>query len=55
MDCSSGSSSSSCIPEDSKSSLLLPIYKEKGGSYGGNKLLEHAMKVVKRVFEYFAI
>jgi len=33
----------------------LPIYKEKGdpmecGSYRGIKLLEHAMKVVERIF-----
>jgi len=40
-----------CIPEDWKSSVVLPIYKEKGdpmecGSYGRIKLLEHDMKVV---------
>jgi len=40
------------IPEDWKSSVVLPIYKGKGdpmecGSYRGIKLLEHAMKVVK--------
>jgi len=45
------------IPEDSKSSVVLPIYKGKGdpmecGSYRGIKLLEHAMKVVERIFEY---
>ena len=39
------------IPEDWKSSVVLPIYKGKGdpmecGSYRGIKLLEHAMKVV---------
>jgi len=44
-----------CIPEDWKSSVVLPIYKGKGnpmecGSYRGNKLLEHAMKVVERIF-----
>ena len=38
------------IPEDWKSSVVLPIYKGKGdpmecGSYRGIKLLEHAMKV----------
>jgi len=37
--------------------LLLPIYKGKGdpmecGSYRGIKLLEHAMKVVERLFEH---
>jgi len=39
-----------------KSSVILPIYKGKGdpiesGSYRGIKLLEHAMKVVKRIFK----
>ena len=43
------------IPEDWKSSVVLPIYKGKGdpmecGSYRGIKLLEHAMKVVERNF-----
>ena len=41
-----------CIPDDSKSSAVLPIYKGKGdqmecGSYRGIKLLGHAMKVVE--------
>ena len=45
-----------CIPEDWKSSVVLPVYKGKGdpmecGSYRGIKLLEHAMKVVERIFE----
>ena len=45
------------IPEDWKSSVVLPIYKGKGdpmecGPYGGIKLLEHAMKVVERIFEH---
>jgi len=45
------------IPEDWKSSVVLPIYKGKGdpmecGSYRGMKLLEHAMKVVERIFEH---
>ena len=45
-----------CIPEDWKSSVVLPIYKGKGdsmecGSCRGIKLLEHAMKVVERIFE----
>ena len=45
------------IPEDWKSSVVLPIYKGKGdpmecGSYRGNKLLEHAMKVIERIFEH---
>ena len=36
---------------------ILPIYKGKGdpmecGSYRGIKLLEHAMKAVKRIFEH---
>jgi len=37
--------------------VILPIYKGKGdpmkcGSYRGNKLLEHTMKVVERIFEH---
>jgi len=45
------------IPEDWKSSVVLPIYKGKGdpiecGSYTGIKLLEHAMKAVERIFEH---
>jgi len=45
------------IPEDWKSSVILTIYKGKGdpmecGSYRGIKLWEHAMKVVKRIFEH---
>jgi len=41
----------------SKSSVILPLYKEKGyptecGSYRGIKLLEHTMKVVERIFEH---
>ena len=45
------------IPEDWKSSVVLPIYKGKGdpmerGSYRGIKMLEHAMKVVERIFEH---
>ena len=36
--------------------MVLPIYKGKGdpmecGSYRGIKLLEHAMKVMERIFE----
>ena len=45
------------IPEDWKSSVVLPIYKGKGdsmecGSHRGIKLLEHAIKVVERIFEH---
>jgi len=37
--------------------VVLPIYKGKGdpmeyGSYRGIKLLEHAMKVVEKIFEH---
>jgi hypothetical protein len=44
------------IPSDWKKSILVPVYKGKGdpmecGSYRAIKLLEHAMKVVERVFE----
>jgi len=46
-----------CIPEDWKSSVILPIYSGKGDpmeceSYMGIKLLAHAMKVVQRIFEH---
>ena len=45
------------IHEDWKSSVVLPIYRGKGdpmeyGSYREIKLLEHAMKVVERIFEH---
>ena len=45
------------IPDDWKSSVVLPIYKGKGdpmecGSYRGIRLLEHAMKVVEKIFEH---
>jgi len=45
------------IPEDWKSSVVLPIYEGKDdpmecGSYRGIKLLEHTMKVVERIFEH---
>jgi len=44
------------IPDDWKSSILLPVFKGKGDpmecrSYRVIKLLEHAMKVIERVFE----
>ena len=44
-----------CIPEDWKSSVVLPIYKGnqmKCGYYRGIKLLEHAMRVVERIFKH---
>jgi hypothetical protein len=42
------------IPDEWRCSVLVPLYKGKGmsgtvGAYRGVKLLEHAMKVVKRV------
>jgi len=45
------------IPVDWKSSVVLSIYKGKDdpmecGSYRGIKLLEHAMKVVERIFDH---
>ena len=57
LDLCNGIVKEGCIPEDWKSSMVLPIYKEKGdlmecGSYRGIKLLEHAMKVVERMFEH---
>jgi len=44
------------IPDDWKSSILLPVFKGKGdpmecGSYRAMKLLEHAMKVIEHVFK----
>jgi len=44
------------IPDDWKSSILLLVFKGKGdpmecGSYRAKKLLEHAMKVIERVYE----
>jgi len=44
------------IPDDWKSSILLSVIKRKGypmecGSNRAIKLLEHAMKVIERVFE----
>jgi len=47
-----------CIPEDWKSSVVLPIYKGKEdtmecGSYREIKLLEHAMKVVESLNTIF--
>jgi len=44
-----------CIPDHSKSSVVLPICKRKGDPmecrfYNGIKLLEHAVKVVVRIF-----
>jgi len=57
LDLCNGIVKEGCIPEDWKSSVILPIYKGKGdqrecGSYRGIKLLEHAMKVVERTFEH---
>jgi len=45
-----------CIPEDWKASVVLPIYEGKGdpmecGCYRGIKLLEHAMKLMEKIFE----
>jgi len=56
LDLCNGIVKKDCFPEDWKSSVVLPIYKGKGdpvecGSYREIKLLEHAMKVVERIFE----
>jgi len=53
LDLCNGIVKEGCIPEDCKLSTVVPTYKGKGhpmecGSYGGIKLLEHAMKVVER-------
>ena len=63
-DCSVGWLASLCnlivaqgrIPDNWKRSILLPVFKGKGGpmqcgTYRAIKLLEHAMKVIERVFE----
>jgi len=57
LDLCNGIVKEGCIPEDWRSSVVLPIYEGKGdpiecGSYRGIKLLEHAMKVVERIFEH---
>ena len=45
------------IPYERKTSVVVPIFKEKGGdvmncgSYGGVKLLDHGMKIIQRMFE----
>jgi len=55
VDLCNGIAKEGSIPEDWKSSVVLPIYKGKGDpmeceSYRGIKLLEHATKVVERIF-----
>jgi len=57
LDLCNGTVKEGSLPEDWKSSVVLPIYKGKGdpmecGSYRGIKLLEHAMKVVERISEH---
>jgi len=57
LDLCNGIVKEGCIQEDWKSSVVLPIYKDKGdpmecGSYRGIKLLEHAMKVIEKIFEH---
>ena len=44
------------MPEDWKTSVMVPIYKKKGdvmncSAYKRVKLLEHGMKIVERVLE----
>ena len=44
------------MSHDWKTSVIEPIFKEKGdvlscGSYGGVKLLEHAVKIVEKILE----
>jgi len=46
-----------CIAEDSRSNVVLPVYKGKGdpmecGSYRGIKLLQHFIKVMERIFKH---
>jgi len=56
LDLCNGIVKEGCIPEDWKSSVLLPIYKGIGdpmecGCYRGIKLLKHTMRVVERISE----
>ena len=44
------------IPDEWKTSVVMPIFKGKGdgmncGSYRGEKLLEHGMKIIERVLD----
>jgi len=57
LDLCSGIVEAGYIPEDWKSSVILPIYTAKGdpvecGSYRGIKLLEDAIKMMGRIFEH---
>jgi len=57
LDLCNGIVKGGCIPEDWKSSVVLPVYKGKGDPtecrfYRGIKLLEHAMKVVESIFAH---
>jgi len=57
LDLCNGIVKEGCIPEDWRSSVILPIYKGKGdpmecGSDRGIKMLEHAMEVVEMMFEH---
>jgi len=52
LDLCNGIVKKGCIPEDWKSSVISLIYKRKGGLYRGIKLLEHATKVLERIFEH---
>jgi len=57
LDLCNGITKEGCIPEDWKSSVVLPIYKGKWdpmecGSYRGIQLLEHTMIVVERTFKH---
>ena len=57
LDLCNGIVKEGCVPEDWKSSMVLLIYKGKGdpmecASYREIKLLKHAMKVAKKIFEH---
>ena len=56
LDLCNGIAKEGCTAQDWKSSTVLLVYKQKGdpmecGSYKGIKLLEHATKVVEKIFE----
>jgi len=59
LDLCNGIVKEGCIPEDWKSSVLLPIYKRKGdplecGSYTGIKLLDTGIKLLERAMKVVA-
>jgi len=54
LDLCNGIVKEGCIPEDWKSSVILPIYKGKGDPMecGSYRLLVYAMKMVERITKF---